>query len=193
MSRFQFSSYRTLPGLLLVLVLGLAMAFAACDSGGSNEDDSDNGSDNGDREVAESFTVGATEFNDDYAYREDNGAQGVAFSIGGQYDTGSAVITLERGKTYEFILESSVESGPVEASHPFYFGTSAQGAGSDAYDEGVEGANSTTGSVFFEVPSDAPSTLYFLCGSHVYMGGEIEITDASSSGNTGDNDPGSDY
>lgn len=184
MSRFQFPSYRTLPGLLVVLVLGLAMAFAACDSGGSNEDDSDNGSDNG-RDVEQTFSVGVVEINDDYAYSEDN-TVGVAYVIGGTMDTGTPVITLERGKTYEFSLESSVDSGPNDMSHPFYVGESADGGGANEFSDGVENGMATTGSVFFTPPSDAPSTLYLECGAHVYMGAGIEIVDASDSGSTND-------
>lgn len=182
MSRSQFSSYKTLSRLLLVLVLGLAVSFAACDSGGSNEEDSDNGDDG--RDVEQTFSVGVVQTNDDYAYSNDN-TIGVAYAIGGAMDTGTPVITLERGKTYEFSLESSVDSGPNDASHPFYVGESATGGGADQYTDGVENDMSSSGSVYFTPPSNAPSTLYLECGSHQFMGAEIEIIDGSSSGAEG--------
>ncbi|MGB7394656.1 MAG: hypothetical protein WA913_09710 [Pricia sp.] len=78
-------------------------------------------------------------------------------------------LTLQRGQTYTFTVDAS--------GHPFYI-KSVQGNGTDnAYDSGVTNNGSQDGTVTFEVPMDAPDTLYYNCQFHAVMTGEITITD----------------
>lgn len=150
-----------------VLVVGLA----ACDSGGSSNNDG--GNTNGDDEVAQTFNVTVENVDSSYPYSDQNGI-GVAYAIDGEI---GKVITLERGKTYEFELGDG-----VDPNHPFYIGTTAEGGSGDEFRD--DPAKETTGSVTFTPPMDAPDSLFYVCGVHVYMGGEMEIT---SSDGTEDN------
>lgn len=160
------------PLLVLALTVALVTGLAACDSSGPSEDE--NGNDPG--EVAQTFTVTVEEIDDSYPYSDQNNV-GVAYAIDG---TVGAEITLERGQTYAFELEGSVGEGPNGFPHPFYVGTTAEGQGGDEYDDGVDNAKATSGTVTFTPPTSAPDSLYYQCGNHVYMGGMMTITDASS-------------
>lgn len=177
-TRVSFSPLR--PVVRAVLFLALAGTFtfglAACDSGGSTGSETENDSDDGSTsEVTQTFSVTVESIGNNYPYREENN-QGVAYAIDGEV---GKVITLERGNTYEFELGSG-----VDPSHPFYVGTTAEGGGGDEFRD--DPAKQTTGTVTFTVPSDAPDALYYVCDAHVYMGGEMNITDASDSGDGGD-------
>lgn len=178
----SFRLIRATVRCLLILVLAVAVVggLAACDSGGTGSENGENGTGNGE-EVAQTYTVTVQEIDSSYPYSDQNNV-GVAYAIDGEV---GAVITLERGKTYAFELESSVDSGPNSVSHPFYVGNTAEGGGSDEYSNGVENARATTGTVTFSVPSDAPDQLYYQCGNHVYMGGEMGIEDSSGGGSSG--------
>lgn len=144
-------------------VLAVGVGLAACDSGGSDMDD--------ETQVAETFSVTVEEIDDSYPYSDQNGV-GVAYAIDGEV---GGEITLQRGNTYEFELASSVESGPNDFPHPFYIDRTAEGGGADPFDEGVENAGALTGTVTFTVPSGAPDTLFYQCGNHAYMGGQMSI------------------
>lgn len=171
------SSPIALPTLALLTTLAilLSVGLVACDSGGTSTDD-DTQDDT--ETVAETFQVTVKSIDGtNYQYADQNDI-GVAYAIGGEV---GKTITLERGKTYEFELGSGVDGGPNGATHPFYVGDTAEGGGGDEYSDGVSNAKVTTGTVTFTVPSDAPSTLYYLCDAHVYMGGDMSITDSSGS------------
>lgn len=167
-------------GVLGIAGVGASSLWVACDSGGAVNEKTGGGNDGGD-DVAATYEVTVEEIDDSYPYSEQNNI-GVAYAIDGEV---GKVITLERGKTYEFLLQGSVEDGPNGGTHPFYVGQTAEGQGGDEYSEGVENAKSTSGTVTFTPPSDAPSTLYYQCENHQYMGGEMEITDAQDSGDGG--------
>lgn len=97
------------------------------------------------------------------------------------------IITLERGKTYEFDVNS--------ASHPFWIKTSQMTGTGDAYSNGVTNNGITSGKLTFTVPSDAPSVLYYNCQIHSEMTGKINIVDTNTSGVivTDDNSSGGGY
>jgi len=88
---------------------------------------------------------------------------------------------LRRGNTYNFILDSTTDG------HPFYLTTDSQGAFSAGtyggeYTTGVtnsraQGSPGTDATLTFVVPDSAPDTLYYQCGNHQVMGGEISIKD----------------
>jgi hypothetical protein len=72
---------------------------------------------------------------------------------------------LSRGHTYVF---ENLSGG----SHPFQIRVSNGGA---AYTSGVTNNGASTGNIVFEVPMDAPNTLYYQCTSHSTMGNTINI------------------
>ena len=83
---------------------------------------------------------------------------------------------LRRGGTYTFNLDASV------SGHPFYLTTDngaswAQGTYAFEYTDGVTGSRNDSGTVVFTVPQDAPDTLYYQCGNHSSMRGELVIKD----------------
>src|SRR5262245_33577777 len=76
-------------------------------------------------------------------------------------------LTLLRGVTYIFQLNTT-------AIHPFYIKTTFTAFGdTDEYANGVTGNGNTTGNLVFAVPQDAPDLLFYHCGSHGPMGGDL--------------------
>ena len=74
---------------------------------------------------------------------------------------------LARGNTYEFVNT---------AAHPFRIQSTANGSTGAAYGSGVINNDGSSGStITFEVPFNAPDTLYYQCTSHTGMGGTIFI------------------
>ena len=79
-----------------------------------------------------------------------------------------------RGGTYTINITAT--------GHPFYFTTDnganfAAGTYFGEYTNGVTGSRNDTGSVTFTVPAGAPDTLYYQCGNHSPMRGEITVKD----------------
>jgi len=105
----------------------------------------------------------------------------VSFANTGYYTfTGSASgdnVTLGpiyKGGTYTFNLDSSL------SGHPFYLTTDdgtnfSAGSYVGEYTSGVTGSRNQSGTLVFVVPSDAPDTLYYQCGNHSAMRGQINI------------------
>ena len=75
---------------------------------------------------------------------------------------------LARGQTYEFVVDAS--------GHPFRIQTSS-GAynSSNQYTTGVTNAGAAVGTIKFEIPFDAPNTLYYVCQNHSSMNGTLTI------------------
>lgn len=93
------------------------------------------------------------------------GGNGINYTINGAQDP---ALTLVRGMTYEFRIT-------VAANHPFFIQTLA---GID-YNDGVSGTQGETdGSIFFNVPTNAPNQLKYQCGIHAGMTGPLNIVDA---------------
>lgn len=104
---------------------------------------------------AADFNVTAANFND--------------YTINGAADP---TLTLTRGKTYTFNINTP--------AHPFYIQTE-QGAGCGCeYNAGVIGNGTTVGTVTFQVPPNAPNTLYYQCGFHEPMWGVLQIVNAQA-------------
>ena len=75
---------------------------------------------------------------------------------------------LARGNTYQFVNASG--------GHPFRIQSTQNGSTGAAYGSGVinnDGGNGST--ITFEVPFNAPDTLYYQCTSHTGMGGTMFI------------------
>ena len=82
-------------------------------------------------------------------------------------------LKLKRGYVYYFDATDSTTS-----SHPLLISTSSSGGNtSGEYTNGVTNSQTTNGTLTFQVPSDAPSTMYYVCKNHIGMGGEITISD----------------
>jgi len=78
--------------------------------------------------------------------------------------TNDPILYLARGQTYEFVN--------TMGAHPFQIRASNGGS---AYNTGVTNNGTSNGTVRFEVPMDAPNTLYYQCTSHAAMGNTINI------------------
>ena len=87
-------------------------------------------------------------------------------------------LNLLRGFTYTFSINTS--------GHPFYFQTSS-GAynASNVYSTGVTGNGTQVGTITFEVPFNAPNTLYYVCQNHSGMNGTINISEVGPQGAQG--------
>ena len=99
----------------------------------------------------------------------------VTVSSGKYYLDGSSnpSLKLKRGYVYYFDATDSSTN-----NHPLLLSTKSSGGDSNGeYTNGVTNSQTTDGILTFQVPSDAPSTLYYVCKYHIGMGGEITISD----------------
>ncbi len=97
-----------------------------------------------------------------------NGTSDYTFTgIGFTQTTNDPDLYLTRGRVYEFVNNSG-------GSHPFQIRLSNGGS---AYNDGVTNNGSASGTIRFEVPFNAPNTLYYQCTNHSVMGGVIYILD----------------
>ena len=76
---------------------------------------------------------------------------------------------LVRGQRYRFINNSG-------GSHPFYIKTTNITGSGNQYTDGVTNNGATSGNVDFNVQHDAPSRLFYQCGNHASMNGNLYIT-----------------
>ncbi len=79
-----------------------------------------------------------------------------------------------RGGTYTINITAT--------GHPFYFTTDngtnfSAGTYFGEYTSGVTGSRTDSGTITFTVPAGAPDTLYYQCGNHGVMRGEITVKD----------------
>jgi hypothetical protein len=90
-----------------------------------------------------------------------------------------------RGGTYTFNLSNT-------AGHPFYLttdngGNFAGGQYVGEYTNGVTGSRNTSGNLTITIPNNAPNTLYYQCGNHGSMRGQINVrnlaVETNASGN----------
>jgi len=92
-------------------------------------------------------------------------------SIDGAPPANNPDLTVLTGQTYTFNVTTSI-------SHPFWIDQSAGIGGTNAYpypgDLSDNGVSSST-SITFNVPIDAPGTLYYACGQHFSMIGTIQV------------------
>lgn len=97
-----------------------------------------------------------------------------AYTING---SNNPTLNLIRGFTYYFNVNAT--------GHPFWIKTAqVTGTGSD-YSTGVTNNGTSNGTVTFQIPFDAPSTLYYICQFHASMTGVINISDVGPSGFSG--------
>jgi len=95
-----------------------------------------------------------------------NGTSDYTFTgIGFTQTTNDPVLYLARGRIYEFVNNTG-------GSHPFQIRVSSGGA---SYNDGVTNNGSSFGTIRFEIPFNAPNTLYYQCTNHSAMGNVINI------------------
>ncbi len=95
-----------------------------------------------------------------------NGSSDYTFTgIGFTQTTNDPVIYLARGRVYEFVNNSG-------GSHPFEI---RESNGGSAYNIGVTNNGAASGTIRFEIPFDAPNTLYYQCTAHSGMGNTISV------------------
>jgi hypothetical protein len=95
-----------------------------------------------------------------------NGSSDYTFTgIGFTQTTNDPVLYLARGRVYEFVNNSG-------GSHPFEIRVSDGGA---AYNDGVTNNGAASGVIRFEIPFNAPNTLYYQCTVHSGMGNTISV------------------
>jgi hypothetical protein len=78
-------------------------------------------------------------------------------------------LTLCRNRLYTFDIDAT--------GHPFYIKSVQTTGTGNAYSNGVNGNGATTGTVTFNVPTNAPDTLYYICSIHSTMTGTLHIVD----------------
>jgi len=87
-------------------------------------------------------------------------------------------ITLVKGQKYIFHNRSS--------GHPFRIQSTPNGSAGTAYNTGVTNNDgSAPTDIIFDVPQDAPDTLYYQCTAHPNMGGKLTIGNSSSGSSSG--------
>jgi hypothetical protein len=95
-----------------------------------------------------------------------NGTSDYTFTgIGFTQTTNDPVLYLARGRVYEFVNNSG-------GSHPFQIRVSDGGA---SYNDGVTNNGAASGVIRFEIPFNAPNTLYYQCTNHSGMGNTISV------------------
>jgi len=82
-------------------------------------------------------------------------------------------LNLVRGFTYYFNVSAT--------GHPFWIKSSQVTGTAGAYSSGVVNNGTANGQVAFTVPSNAPSTLYYICQLHSAMTGVLSISDGGTS------------
>ena len=109
----------------------------------------------------------------------DDGSTGRAWEFRHRENLRNPELILYRGNTYKFDVDAK--------GHPFYIMTepyksqiSADGSTSTLYTSGVTNNGAEEGTVSFTVPTDAPNTLYYQCGSHDGMYGVLHIQTVES-------------
>lgn len=76
-------------------------------------------------------------------------------------------LTVTRGKVYVFNVNAS--------GHPFWIKTIQSTGTGNAYNNGVTNNGDDVGTITFNVPYNAPSTLYYNCQNHSAMKGVINV------------------
>ena len=100
-------------------------------------------------------------------YNVTNSGSG-AYSING---VNNATITMTRGEEYIFDLNAS--------GHPFWIqAIPGEYNERDIYSAGVTNNGAEVGQIVFQVPIDAPDSLYYICQYHISMQGTINFIDA---------------
>ena len=112
--------------------------------------------------------------NPSVAYTVTNTASGSYTFSGSAAGNNPNIGPFYRGGTYTINISAT--------GHPFYFTTDngtnfSAGTYFGEYTSGVTGSRTDSGTITFTVPAGAPDTLYYQCGNHSAMRGEITVKD----------------
>jgi len=96
-----------------------------------------------------------------------------AYVVGG---SNNATLNLTRGATYTFQVSAS--------GHPFWI-QSSSGAynAANVVTSGIRNNGTELGYITYQIPADAPNTLYYVCQNHSAMAGTINIVGTASNSN----------
>jgi len=96
-----------------------------------------------------------------------------AYVVGG---SNNATLSFTRGATYTLQVSA--------VGHPFWIQTSS-GAynAANVVTSGITNNGTELGYITYQVPADAPSTLYYVCQNHSVMAGTINVTGTASNSN----------
>ena len=87
--------------------------------------------------------------------------------IGFTQTTNDPALYLARGAVYEFVNNMG--------AHPFRIQSTPNGSTGTQYNDGVTNNDVSNGTLRFEIPFNAPNTLYYQCTAHAGMGGTITV------------------
>jgi len=100
-----------------------------------------------------------------------NGSLRWSVETDGSATASNPTLHVVRGQTYDFIVEAN-------SGHPFYVKTISSTGGGNAYagfpQNDIQTSSSKT--VSFTVPDDAPDALFYNCSIHSSMAGAIEVS-----------------
>ena len=118
--------------------------------------------------TATSFSGDGTDIVDGVWTLGANGTNDYTFTgIGFTVTTNDPDLYLARGRKYQFVNSMG--------AHPFRIQSTVNGSTGTEYNTGVTNNNVSNGTLTFEVPFNAPDTLYYQCTAHTGMGGTIFI------------------
>jgi hypothetical protein len=118
--------------------------------------------------TATSFSGDGTDIVDGVWTLGANGTDDYTFTgIGFTVTTNDPDLYLARGRKYQFVNSMG--------AHPFRIQSTVNGSTGTEYNTGVTNNNVSNGTLTFEVPFNAPDTLYYQCTAHTGMGGTIFI------------------
>ncbi len=154
-----------IPALVFVT---LTLLFQACSEDAYSDDERSN-SNYGDRD-ASSTTTSYAESSTDLTFEVgNNGAAAYVFNNDDLNNVQNPDLTLKRGTTYTFTINAP--------GHPFFIKTIQGTTDANTYNEGVTNNGIESGTINFDIPLDAPDTLYYICEFHAAMSGVFTIED----------------
>lgn len=114
---------------------------------------------------------------DDFTFTPTFAGAGFAWAVGidGVAAGNDPTLTLVRGRSYTFAVTG------LGGFHTFYINTVSGTGASNAYtggglsDNGIATDTPMNAPITFDVPQDAPDVLFYNCGIHASMAGEIDI------------------
>ncbi len=92
----------------------------------------------------------------------------IAYRIDG---VDNPTLNVVRGQTYTFTVNA--------IGHPFWIKTAPVVGTGSAYNSGVTGNGTQSGTITWVVPNNAPDLLYYNCQVHSSMTGQINVTTAA--------------
>ncbi len=150
------------------ILASLTLVFQACSTDGYSDDD-DSGSNYGERNATNNSSSYGASSTDLTFEVTNNGAASYVFNNDDLNNVQNPDLTLKRGETYTFTINAP--------GHPFFIKSVQGTTDANTYNSGVTNNGAESGTITFDVPMDAPDTLYYICEFHASMGGVFTIED----------------